>query len=178
MLGGDHSIGFPCMRGIAQCTSKKIGIIHFDRHIDIETQRLLTPEAVEFDKPTAMALAERIGDLEAAGFEVAPFGGQAFLVRAVPAAAKGKDCAAILREIGAGLVETEGRVRPETLREKLWITAACRMAVKAGDPLSIVEMEHLLRELASTENPYMCPHGRPITITLTAEELLRRFKRT
>jgi DNA mismatch repair protein MutL len=119
-----------------------------------------------------------LDDLAAAGFDVSSFGTQAFLIRAVPAAAKGKDCAALLKEIGAGLVETEGRVRAETLREKLWITSACRMAVKAGDPLSVAEMEHLLRELAGTENPYMCPHGRPITITLTAEELLRRFKRT
>ena len=143
----------------------------------VETQRLLSPETVEFDKASAHALTERLDDLAAAGFEVAPFGAQAFLVRAVPAAAKGKDCSAILKDVAAGLVETEGRVRQETLREKLWITSACRMAVKAGDPLSHAEMEHLLRELASTENPYLCPHGRPITITLTAEELLRRFKR-
>src|ERR1051325_12085399 len=40
MLGGDHSIGFPCVRGIAQCTSKRIGIIHFDRHIDIQEKDL------------------------------------------------------------------------------------------------------------------------------------------
>ena len=143
----------------------------------VETQRLLSPETVEFDKASAQALTERLDDLAATGFEVSPFGAQAFLVRAVPAAAKGKDCSAILKDVAAGLVETEGRVRTETLREKMWITSACRMAVKAGDPLTHAEMEHLLRELASTENPYLCPHGRPITITLTAEELLRRFKR-
>src|SRR5258707_12320903 len=43
MLGGDHSIGFPCVRGIAQCTSKRIGIIHFDRHIDIQEKDLDAP---------------------------------------------------------------------------------------------------------------------------------------
>jgi DNA mismatch repair protein MutL len=144
----------------------------------VEMQRLLSPETIEFDKAAAHALGERLDDLAAAGFEVVPFGAQAFLVRAVPAAARGKDYLGILKDLAAGLVETEGRVRPETLREKLWITSACRMAVKAGDSLSHAEMEHLLRELAGTENPYLCPHGRPITITLTAEELLRRFKRT
>jgi DNA mismatch repair protein MutL len=144
----------------------------------VETQRLLSPETVEFEKPAAHALTERLDDLAAVGFEVVPFGAQAFLVRAVPAAAKGKDYRGILKDVAAGLIETEGRVRPETLREKMWITSACRMAVKAGDPLTHVEMEHLIRELAGTENPYLCPHGRPITITLTAEELLRRFKRT
>lgn len=144
----------------------------------VEMQRLLSPETVEFEKSAAHALTERLDDLAAVGFEVVPFGVQAFLVRAVPAAAKDKDYRGILKDVAAGLIETEGRVRPETLREKMWITSACRMAVKAGDPLTHVEMEHLIRELAGTENPYLCPHGRPITITLTAEELLRRFKRT
>ncbi len=144
----------------------------------VEMQRLLSSETVEFDKSSAHALAERLEDLAALGFEVVPFGAQAFLVRAIPAAAKGKDYRGILKDVAAGLVETEGRVRPETLREKMWITSACRMAVKAGDPLTHIEMEHLIRELAGTENPYLCPHGRPITITLTVDELLRRFKRT
>jgi DNA mismatch repair protein MutL len=52
------------------------------------------------------------------------------------------------------------------------------MAVKAGDPLSHAEMEKLIVDLATTENPYMCPHGRPITITLSTEDLMRKFKRT
>jgi len=144
----------------------------------VEMQRLLSPETIEFEKSSAHVLAERLDDLAAVGFEVVPFGAQAFLVRAVPAAAKGKDYRGILKDVAAGLIETEGRVRPETLREKMWITSACRMAVKAGDPLTNAEMEHLIRELAGTENPYLCPHGRPITITLTTDELLRRFKRT
>jgi DNA mismatch repair protein MutL len=52
------------------------------------------------------------------------------------------------------------------------------MAVKAGDPLSGAEMEKLVLDLAETENPYFCPHGRPITIVLSREDLLRKFKRT
>lgn len=52
------------------------------------------------------------------------------------------------------------------------------MAVKAGDSLSLAEMEKLLLDLATTENPYLCPHGRPITITLSIADLLRKFKRT
>ncbi|MDQ2986634.1 MAG: DNA mismatch repair endonuclease MutL [Armatimonadota bacterium] len=176
------------------CSTKR-GIAIIDQHVahervlyeylcglrgggPVEMQRLISPETVEFEKPAAHALLERLEDLRAVGFEVVPFGTQAFLVRAVPAAAKGKDFHGILRDVAAGLIETDGRVRPETLREKIWITTACRMAVKAGDPLTHHEMEHLIRELAGTENPYLCPHGRPITITLTADELLRRFKRT
>jgi DNA mismatch repair protein MutL len=56
-------------------------------------------------------------------------------------------------------------------------TTACKMAVKAGDALSHAEMTHLLQELAETENPYLCPHGRPVVLVLSIEELERRFKR-
>jgi DNA mismatch repair protein MutL len=63
-------------------------------------------------------------------------------------------------------------------REQIWITSACKMAVKSGDVLSHAEMEKLIVDLASTENPYLCPHGRPITVTLFTEDLLRKFKRT
>jgi DNA mismatch repair protein MutL len=144
----------------------------------VEMQALLSPEPLDLDKSLATALGERLDDLRAVGFDVLPFGPQSFIVRAVPAAARGKDHMAILREVSAQIANSEGRVLPETLREKIWITTACRMAVKAGDPRSLAEMERLIQDLATTENPYLCPHGRPITITLTAEELLRRFKRT
>jgi DNA mismatch repair protein MutL len=51
------------------------------------------------------------------------------------------------------------------------------MAVKAGDPLGIEEMTGLLSQLADTENPYVCPHGRPIVVTVPFAELDRKFKR-
>ncbi|MER3559321.1 MAG: DNA mismatch repair protein MutL, partial [Armatimonadota bacterium] len=63
-------------------------------------------------------------------------------------------------------------------REQIWITTACKLAVKAGDPLNPPEMQKLIEDLAQTENPYLCPHGRPITLTLSWSELERRFKRS
>ena len=62
-------------------------------------------------------------------------------------------------------------------RDHVTITNACKMAVKAGDPLTIPEMEGLLEQLAETENPYLCPHGRPIVVTISFYELDRQFKR-
>ena len=76
------------------------------------------------------------------------------------------------------LVESSVTRRLVPTREQIWITSSCKMAVKSGDPLSMAEMEKLIVDLASTENPYMCPHGRPITITLGKDELFRKFKRT
>lgn len=144
----------------------------------VEVQRLLSPETAEFDKRVATALHPHLNLLREAGFELEPFGATAFLVRGVPAALKGRDYRPALREIAEQLVESEGRAMPETVREKVLTTAACRMAVKAGDPLELPEMEKLIRDLATTENPYLCPHGRPIVLTLSWEELMRRFKRT
>ncbi|GIV02813.1 MAG: DNA mismatch repair protein MutL [Fimbriimonadales bacterium] len=143
-----------------------------------EVQRLLSPETAEFDKRVATALHPHLDLLREAGFELESFGATSFLVRGVPAGLKSRDYRPVLREIAEQLVETEGKAMPETIREKVLTTAACRMAVKAGDPLELPEMEKLIQDLATTENPYLCPHGRPIVLTLSWEELMRRFKRT
>ncbi len=143
----------------------------------IEVQRLLQPEPLHLDRRLALAFGEQLDELRRVGFDLEPFGGESFLVRSVPAALRGKDPGRVLKDIAEELAEVPER-RLEPLREKIWITASCRMAVKAGDPLSHAEMEKLIVDLASTENPYLCPHGRPITITLSLDDLMRKFKRS
>jgi DNA mismatch repair protein MutL len=142
----------------------------------IEVQRLLAPETVHLDRRLHLALSEQLDELARVGFQLEPFGGDSFVLRAAPAALRGKDPGRVLREIAEELAECPAQ-KLEPLREQIWITTACRMAVKAGDPLSRAEMERLIVDLASTENPYLCPHGRPITITLGTDELMRKFKR-
>lgn len=144
----------------------------------IEQQPLLVPQTLTLDKRSAVLLREKVGELEAVGFALEPFGGDTYVVRAVPAAIRNKDPLKILQDLVDELVESTVSRRLVPTREQIWITSACKMAVKAGDPLSHAEMEKLIVDLAETENPYMCPHGRPITITLTTEELMRKFKRT
>lgn len=144
----------------------------------IEQQPLLVPQTLHLDKRAALLLRERLGEVEAVGFELEPFGGDSFVVRAVPAAIRQKDPLKVLRDLVDELVDSSLTRKLVPTREQIWITSACKMAVKAGDPLSHAEMEKLLVDLASTENPYMCPHGRPITLTLTTNDLLRKFYRT
>ncbi len=144
----------------------------------IEKQPLLTPVALHLDKRSAVLLQEKIDEIERVGFELEPFGGESYLVRAAPAALKGKDPTRALQDMIDELVESSLSRRLVPTREQIWITSACKMAVKSGDTLSIAEMEKLIVDLASTENPYLCPHGRPITITLGRDELFRKFKRT
>jgi len=144
----------------------------------IEKQALLTPEPLHLDKRSALLLKDRLGEVSAVGFELESFGGDSFLIRAAPAALRGKSPVKVLQDMVSELVEASVAKRFVPTREQIWITTSCKMAVKAGDTLSTPEMEKLIVDLASTENPYLCPHGRPITIMLSQEELLRKFKRT
>jgi DNA mismatch repair protein MutL len=143
----------------------------------VETQALLAPETLHLDRRSAVLLSERLAEVRAVGYDIEPFGGEAYIVRSAPAALRGKDPIAVLRDLVDELVETAVTRRLVPTREQIWITSACKMAVKAGDLLTHAEMEKLILDLATTENPYLCPHGRPITITLGKDELLRKFKR-
>ncbi|AIE83476.1 DNA mismatch repair endonuclease MutL [Fimbriimonas ginsengisoli] len=144
----------------------------------IEKQRLLVPQTLHLDRRSAVLLREKVDELSAVGFELEPFGGESYVVRAVPAAIRNKDPLQILKDLVDELVETAVTRKLVPTREQIWIMSSCKMAVKAGDPLSIAEMEKLIADLATTENPYLCPHGRPITVTLGKDALLRMFKRT
>lgn len=143
----------------------------------VERQRLLVPQTLHLDRRSALLLRERLDELEQTGFELEPFGGESYVVRTVPAALRGKDPIRFLRDLADELVDTAVARKLTPTREQIWIMASCKMAVKAGDPLSHAEMEKLLVDLAQTENPYLCPHGRPITATLSTEGMLRLFKR-
>jgi DNA mismatch repair protein MutL len=143
----------------------------------IPRQPLLNPEPLTLDRRSALLLQERLEELNRIGFELEPFGQDTYLVRSVPVALAGHNPLEVLRDIIEELVELSVSRRLPVAREQIWITTACKLAVKAGDPLNLPEMQKLLEDLARTQNPYLCPHGRPITLTLTWEELERRFKR-
>lgn len=143
----------------------------------IERQPLLVPATLELDRSAAVLLREQLDEVNAVGFDLEEFGGESFLLRGAPAALRGKDPMRVLRDLVDELVATGGGKKPVPTREQIWIMSSCKMAVKAGDPLSIAEMEKLIVDLAATENPYLCPHGRPITVTLAKEDLLKKFYR-
>ena len=145
--------------------------------LPVPKQHLLNPETLQLSHRDSLLLQERLPELEAVGFELEPFGADAYLIRAVPAALKG-DPVQALRDIVDELVELTVTKRLPSAREQIWITASCKMAIKAGDPLSMPEMQKLIEDLARTENPYLCPHGRPITILLPWGEIERKFKRS
>jgi len=149
----------------------------------VPTQRLMMPFTLELSKREALVIEKRLEDLRRAGFDLEPFGGDSFVVRSVPASVAQKHLKAqggpeeVLREIVDELVEKTVSRRLLLPAEEVLITASCKMAVKAGDPLSFEEMNALVADLLKSDNPYTCPHGRPIIVELPNGDLDRKFGR-
>jgi DNA mismatch repair protein MutL len=143
----------------------------------IPVQRLAVPLTLNLSRREALLLAEHCDSFAASGWEIAPFGKESFVVRAIPAMLTNKPYEQILRDMVDELVNQTISRRLLVQQEHVTITNACKMAVKAGDPLTLEEMQGLLEQLAETENPYLCPHGRPIVVTISFHELDKQFKR-
>lgn len=142
----------------------------------VEKQPLLTPETMHVDRRAVPLITQRIPELSAIGFDLEPFGSESFLVRSVPALSRGQAPISVLRDILDEIADgSNGGLVPT--RDEVYIMCSCKMAIKAGDALGVPEMEKLLADLVRTENPYLCPHGRPITVVLPKTDLLRKFKR-
>lgn len=141
-------------------------------------QRLLTPETIELMPAVAEALRRQIPTLEEMGFGISDFGQDTFLVDALPVHLQEGSAEVILNDV-AGALDRGGassRATREALRETV-AQAACRASVRAGDSLSVKELEKLTEDLAKTEMPYTCPHGRPTLIFQSFTELNRKFSR-
>ena len=156
-----------------------------DRQVEkVQRQRLLMPLLVEL-KPDQMVVFAAIADeLERNGFEVEPFGPQTLAVKAAPVGLEGAQLERTLAEVieqSAGTAEDAYEVRQNqdltTLRTRIAASIACHSAIKVNTALDPVRMEWLLVELAKTEHPTSCPHGRPIALLYSWKEILRAFHR-
>jgi len=139
-------------------------------------QALPSPVRLSLTVREAETLRPALPLLADLGFDVEPFGGHSFLVRALPVPIVEQPPAELLTT----LIEELGRLRDrdwDALREGLAIKAACTAAVKAGDHLSLDEQQALLDDLMQAWSPATCPHGRPVFVVLAKEELERRFLR-
>ncbi len=138
-------------------------------------QTLLFPEPIDLP-PSGRALLERWrAPLERLGFAFEGFGGESIVVSAVPALLKGDEPK---RLIQAAVDELAGPKVGEPAVDRALAFVACRAAVKANMPLAREEMERLVAELAGTETPYFCPHGRPIVSRVSLTDIRRELKRS
>src|SRR5436853_85121 len=111
------------------------------------------------------------------GFDLEPFGDRTVLIRAVPQIAVRASPQRVLTDLIAELAEGGKATAAQTLLERLTITTACKTAIKAGDTLGRDQMAALMRDLAQTEDPFTCFHGRPTLITVPLAQLERWFLR-
>lgn len=110
------------------------------------------------------------------GFEIEPFGGKEYSVTALPGNLFGLDGKRLMVEILDGLASFHGNEKPDMITEKI-ASMSCKAAVKGNQKLSMAEIERLIDELLTLDNPYHCPHGRPTIISMSKYELEKKFKR-
>ena len=123
------------------------------------------------------AVEENLEIFEKLGYQLEPFGGREYAVSGVPAHLPSVGTRELLIEIIDALTEEQGRTRePELLLDKV-ASMSCKAAVKGNHNLPAEQIQELLKELMTLENPYHCPHGRPTMIRMTKTELEKRFKR-
>jgi len=151
-------------------------LLHRSQGEEVGRQGLVVPLTLSLGQAQAAFVEANLGVLRRAGFELEPFGRNTFLVRAVPTILAERDYEQVLRDLLDELVVSEKLGADELFHEVL-ATIACKAAIKAGDVLTQEEMQQLLDDLLTLDNPALCPHGQPILIALTKAELDRRFER-
>jgi DNA mismatch repair protein MutL len=139
-------------------------------------QQLLFPRVVELTAVDRSLVAELDESLRKLGFAFGPFGGTSLLLQAAPADIPPGTEETTLREILDQYRDYQ-RSAPGNVADAVAKAYACRAAVKAGDVLSEPEMRTLIDRLFRTHMPYVCPHGRPVLLRITVDELDRRFGR-
>ena len=143
-----------------------------------EVQFFLTPPILELLPHERAILEEYHPALEAIGFSLAPFGGNSYQVRSMPAYFHSGEVAPLLREFIDRKQDNDLGSLAEDRRAEIAARVACKMkSIKAGETLAPQEMEALVSSLLACSSPFTCPHGRPTMIRLTARELDRQFDR-
>ncbi len=143
----------------------------------LAVQPLLEPLVLDLSPEQAAVAAEELAALNDLGVGIEPFGGASYLVRSIPAILSRENPVAALTEIVDGLARQVDVV--ESAAEARLITLICkRAAIKAGAPLTLAEMQELVRRLEACRSPRTCPHGRPTMLHMTTADLARQFGRT
>ncbi len=144
---------------------------------EVERQSLLTPILLELSASQQVECERIAADLEAVGFEIEPFGPRTIAVKASPADVSVAEVERVVFEILEIADQEMRQTSVEDIRHDMAASIACRAAIKINNPLDLPRMQWLLNELAATQFPMSCPHGRPIALRYPTREILKGFHR-
>lgn len=142
----------------------------------VESQSFLLPVDIELSIKDARILDEKLEQMTALGFEIENFGGNSFLIRAVPAILVNSDWENFLRDLIPVLAE-ENDLTSERAMDKLLTLMACHGAIRAGHKMTHEEITLLIEQLQRLDLPANCPHGRPVFKRFSYTEIEKMFKR-
>jgi len=143
----------------------------------VASTQLLFPSSFQLTYQESQVLNDNIINFTDLGFVIEHFGGESFLLRAVPSGAAKNGGKEIFLDLLDYFSRNKHTIGGKGLREKAIITMACKNAIKAGHKLGLPEMESLISQLAEARQPYTCPHGRPTLIHFSGYDLEKKFKR-
>lgn len=144
----------------------------------LTSQRLLMPLPFEATTAQVEAMEKQAELIKKIGIEIVPFGPNTLAVQAFPTLLERAEPTAFVAELLDKLAEDDGHSNEERLLHEILDMAACKAAVKAGQPLSDEEIAQLLAHKETAQRSSRCPHGRPTTLVFSRKELEKQFKRT
>lgn len=140
-------------------------------------QELLSPLMISLSAAQELLVAKYGSFFASMGLSVEGFGSGSALLRSVPPGLEQLGQKQFFLSLLDRLSTVDDLKEPEAIRRKIVVTMACRSSIQAGDELSVHEMQSLFEKLLRSSNPYFCPHGRPIIIKLTLDEVHKLFRR-
>lgn len=143
---------------------------------DFTSQRISPPIVMTLDARESEMLEKYRPQIEQFGYEVEHFGGKEYMISAIPDNLFHIDMKDLFIEMLDDFSNATGRQTPDIITEKV-ASMSCKAAVKGNDKLTLCEINELIDELLSLDNPYNCPHGRPTIISMSKYEIEKKFKR-
>ena len=143
----------------------------------VESQRLLMPIVLDLTPAQMAVFAEISDELQHNGFEAEPFGARSVAVKVSPAGVDAVAVERMLHELLEQFAREDQTLNLEKIRARIAASIACHAAIKVNMTLEQNKMEWLLAELAKTDHPYSCPHGRPVVLRYSVKDIQKAFKR-
>jgi DNA mismatch repair protein MutL len=143
----------------------------------VQRQRLLMPLLIDLLPSQMVSFASIARELDLNGFEAEPFGPRTLAIKAAPVGLEGRELERMLEEVLAVPEKEQQAENAEARRRRIAASIACHAAIKINMPLEPKKIAWLLAELAKTEHPMSCPHGRPIALRYSHKDIQRAFQR-